>query len=495
MNLILRILKVTLLFLILSVSTGNGMQAQQVLTLEKALSYARQESPDIKRARLNLEQSRENLIARRASLKSSFRLNLTPLEYSHNRQYNDPLSEWYTTENLSSYGTFSVQQPITLTDGVLTLSNSLRWQDSQSNSSFSGDPFRGFSNNLSLHLDQPLFTYNRTKMELKELEYALENSQINYALQELNMERTVSQAFYQVYEAQVSVNTAREEFENRTQSVEIIRNKVDAGLVAREELLQAELDLMTSSSGYQNRQVELENIKDQFKQMLGMPLDEEVLVLAEVNVMAVDVNLENAMKRAVENRLEIRQRKIDIETGQFDIIRTNAQNEFKGNIGVSVGLFGENEELTGVFDRPTDNQNIGFSLEIPLWDWGEKKARMRAAQAAQQIREINMNDEKINISLTIRQVHRSLKNLLTQIDIAQKNLENAKLTYEINLEKYKNGDLTSMDLNLYQNQLTQKKTDLTSARISYLLELLNMKIQTLYDFERGEGIVPDLSKY
>lgn len=488
-------MKGSLLFLILSVSSGGKAYAQQVLTLEKALNYARQESPEIKRARLNLEQSRENLIARRASLKSSFRLNLTPIEYSHNRQYNDPLSEWYTTESLYSYGTFSVQQPITLTDGVLTLSNSLRWQDSQSNSSFSGDPFRGFSNNLSLHLDQPLFTYNRTKMELKELEYALENSQINYALQELNLERTVSQAFYQVYEAQVSVNTAREEFENRTQSVEIIRNKVDAGLVAREELLQAELDLMTSSSGYQNRQVELENIKDQFKQMLGMPLEEEVLVLAEVNVMAVDVDLENAMNRAVENRLEIRQRKIDIEAGQFELIRTNAQNEFKGNIGVSVGLFGENEELTGVFDRPTDNQNIGFSLEIPLWDWGEKKARMRAAQAAQLIREINMDDEKISISLTIRQVHRSLKNLLTQIDIAQKNLENAKLTYEINLEKYKNGDLTSMDLNLYQNQLTQKKTDLTSARISYLLELLNMKIQTLYDFERGEGIVPDLSKY
>ena len=493
MNLTLHFSKLLLLVWVLF--SGPTVNAQQVLTFEKALNYARQESPDIQKARLSLEQSRENLIARRASLKSSFRLNLTPFEYSHNRQYNDPLSEWYTTESMSSYGTFSVQQPITLTDGVLTLSNSLRWQDSQSNSSFSADPFRGFSNNLALHLDQPLFTYNRTRMELKELEYALENSQINYALQELSLERSVSQAFYQVYEAQVSVNTAREEFENRSQSVDIIRNKVDAGLVAREELLQAELDLMTSRSGYQNRQVELANIKDQFKQMLGMPLQDEVLVLAEVNVLPVDVNLENAMQRAVNNRLEIRQRKIDIETGQFELIRTNAQNEFKGNIGVTVGLFGENEELTGIFDRPTDNQNVGFSLEIPLWDWGEKKARMRAARAAQQIREINMEDEKINIALTIRQVHRSLKNLLTQIDIAQKNLENAKLTYEINLEKYKNGDLTSMDLNLYQNQLTQKKTDLTSARISYLLELLNMKIQTLYDFEREEGIVPDLSSY
>jgi outer membrane protein TolC len=151
--------------------------------------------------------------------------------------------------------------------------------------------------------------------------------------------------------------------------------------------------------------------------------------------------------------------------------------------------------LPRVFDKPTDNQNIGFSLEIPLWDWGEKKARIRAAKAAQEIREISLDDEKIDIALTIRQVHRSLKNLLTQIDIAQKNLENANITYAINLEKYKNGDLTSMDLNLYQNQLTQKKIELTSARINYILELLNMKIQTLYDFEKGVSAVPDLDEY
>ncbi|PWD97629.1 TolC family protein [Marinilabilia rubra] len=483
------------LLMFLAVFSVSESWSQQVLNLEKALEYARQESPEIKKARLNLEQSRENLIARRASLKSGFRLNLTPIEYGHNRQYNDPLSEWYTTESLNSYGTFSVQQPIVMTDGVLTLSNSLRYQDSQSNSSFSGDPFKGFSNRISLNLDQPLFTYNRTKLELKELEYRLENSKIGYALQELSLERQVSQAFYQVYEAQMTLNTAREEFENRSQSVAIIRNKVEAGLVAKEELLQAELDLMTSRSNYQNQEVDLANLKDQFKQMLGMPLEEEVLLLGEVNVLPVDIELQKAMKLAVDNRLEIRQRKIDIETGQFELVRTNAMNEFKGNIGISVGLFGENEEFTGVFDKPTDNQNIGFSLEIPLWDWGEKKARMRAAKAAQKIREINLDDEKINISLTIRQVHRSLKNLLTQIDIAQKNLENARLTYEINLEKYKNGDLTSMDLNLYQNQLTQKKTSLTRARINYMLELLNMKIQTLYDFENQMSIVPDMSEY
>jgi outer membrane protein len=471
------------------------LAAQEVLTLEKALEIARIGSPDIQQARLSLTQSRENLNAQRASLKSSFRLNLTPFEYGHNRQFNEQLSEWYTSENLNSYGSFSIEQPIIATDGVLSLRNSLRWQDSKSTSSFSADPFTGFSNNLSLQLQQPIFTYNRTKMELEELEYNLENSKINYALRELSLERNVAQTFYQVYEAQMALNTAREESQNRSESVDIIRNKVDAGLVAREELLQAELDLMTSESSLQNREVNLANLKDQFKQILGLPLEQEITILAEVKVEPMNIELQKAIDLGLSNRLELRQRQIDVERGHFDMIRTNAMNEFRGNIGLSIGLFGENEQLSGVFDTPTDNQNIGFSLEIPLWDWGEKKARLRAEEAAQQIRDINLKEERKNIALTIRQLHRRLNNLLTQIDIAQKNLENATLTYEINLEKYRNGDLTSMNLNLHQNQLTQKKTDLISARITYKLELLNMKIQTLYDFESEASIVPELNEY
>jgi outer membrane protein TolC len=94
--------------------------------------------------------------------------------------------------------------------------------------------------------------------------------------------------------------------------------------------------------------------------------------------------------------------------------------------------------------------------------------------------------------MNIRQVYRSLKNLLIQIQIAEKSVENAVRTYDLNLEKYKNGDLTSMDLSIYQEQLSSEKNSLTNSIIDYKLELLNMKIQTLWDFEKGESIAPKI---
>ncbi len=79
-----------------------------------------------------------------------------------------------------------------------------------------------------------------------------------------------------------------------------------------------------------------------------------------------------------------------------------------------------------------------------------------------------------------------------QIEIARQNVTNAQLTYDLNLEKYKNGDLTGMDLNIYQNQLSEKQLTYTNSLISYKLELLNLKIQTLYDFEKKEAVSPVL---
>jgi outer membrane protein TolC len=78
-----------------------------------------------------------------------------------------------------------------------------------------------------------------------------------------------------------------------------------------------------------------------------------------------------------------------------------------------------------------------------------------------------------------------------QINIAKINEKNAQLTYDINLERYQNGDLTSMDLNLYQSQLSEKKMAYAQSLINYRIELLNLKVQTLYDFEAKKSVVPE----
>ena len=57
-----------------------------------------------------------------------------------------------------------------------------------------------------------------------------------------------------------------------------------------------------------------------------------------------------------------------------------------------------------------------------------------------QIKLISVSQQN-DIIVTIRQSYRNLKNLINQIEIATSvSVNNAQLTYDLNLEKYKNGD-------------------------------------------------------
>jgi len=478
----------TALFVLAIIGMQLQVKGQQVLQMQNAIEIASEHSPDIKRVRLALERSNELLKAQNASMKSNFSFNVNPFQYSHDRAFNEYYNDWYTKDNMGSNGTFTISQPILWTDGNVSLSNRLSYQDSYSE--INDVRNKTFTNNLFLRYDQPIFTYNRTKQILESLELDYENSQLSFAIQMLNLERMVAQGFYSVHQSQMSLQIAEEEYANQIKSYETIKNKVEGGLSALEELYQAELNLANSKSSLDNAGVSLENAKDNFKVQVGMDIYNEITVLANVNVDSVPINLDKAIEYGLANRIELRQRQIDIQNAQFSLIQTKSTNEFKGNVSVEVGLFGDNQKVTNIYASPTDNEQVAISLQVPIYDWGERKARIAAAEASIRSSELSLDDEKIGIIQNIRSVYRNLQNLLTQIDIAKQSERNAQLTYDINYERYANGDLTGMDLQLFQNQLSNAKIDLSNAMISYKLELLNIKIQTLYDWETQESVVP-----
>jgi outer membrane protein len=475
-------------FLLYLLLMAGGLHAQKTLTLEDAMSIAIKNSPEIIKSELNMTISRENLNAREATTKSLIKFQLTPIFYDQTRSFNSLFSTWSTSETKRIYGDFIVSQPIKLTDGRITLQDQLAYQDASSD--YNDSRSRGYSNNLFLKYSQPLFTYNRLKMELNQLRLSLENATLSYAIQRLYLERLVTQYFYTVYQRKMALTVAEDELKNQQTGYGIIKSKVEGGLSAMEELLQAELNLATSESNLQNAQVNLANAMDDFRAYIGMPLTEEFDIQTNIEYAEVLVDMDKAIQNGLDTRMELRQREINIINSQDQLTVAKSTNEFAGNVDLSVGLFGEDPNLPDIYDKPTRSPQVMVTFNIPIWDWGERKSRIKAAEAGIRIEEINLANERTNIELAIRQTYRSLQNLSMQIVIARQNEKNAQLTYEINLERYKNGDLTSMDLSIFQNQLSEKKMNLANSLISYKLELLNMKIQSLWDFENNISFVP-----
>jgi outer membrane protein TolC len=470
----------------------SGLNAQELLTKGRSLDIAVENSPEMQKAELQLIQSQEKLNAQRARLKSQFSITLNPFEYEKTNRFDQQTSEWYLNESTSSGGRLAINQRILPTDGELTLVNRFSYDYSLTESAYAIDPVsKTFNNQLYLQFTQPIFTYNRTRMELEKVKLDYEASLLRYLLMRLSLERDVTREFFAVYSNQMRLNIAREELKNNEESYTIISNKVEGGLLALEELYQAEVNLATSRSAVYTAELTLQNSMDQFKVLIGMPLQTGIMIAAEIKADSIQVDQETAIEHALNNRMELREREIDIENANFSLVQAKAINEFAGSITASFGVFGNDEQFSQLFDTPTKTPAVGLTLSIPIFDWGERKSEIKAAEAGLKSSQLDYDIESTDIEVNIRSVVRSLKNLENQIDIQEITVENAQLAYDINLERYRNGDLTSLDLGMYQNQLSNAKMSLTNAIINYKIELLNLKIQTLYDFEEQVPIIPE----
>ncbi|MFH1700454.1 MAG: TolC family protein [Candidatus Zixiibacteriota bacterium] len=479
---------VILLIAILSQLGLSSPVAAIDMTLEQALDMAMTNSPTIRNTRLNLEMSERNLWAQQASLKSQFNLTVTPFRFSKDRVFDDRFSEYYTIEQTSSAASLSILQPIKWTDGTLRIVEDFDWRESSS-SLVGTEKDKSYRNSLYLSLNQPLFTYNRTQMRIKELELALENAQLNFAIQRLQIERQVTQEFLSLYFRQRSVEISKEELANATESYEIIRSKVEAGISAEEELFQADLTQANSRASLENSQIQFENSLDNFKILLGLSLDDDLQVVTNVEKNVVDINLMQAMNHGLQNRMELRQRDIDIQYALDDLIRAGSENEFLASVDLTYGIVGTDSLFGDIYRSPTRNQMVEIKLNIPLFDWGKKKHQIESSRKRVEQERISADEEQKQVKYQIRQACRNLLNQKTQIEIAEKNVINARRTYEINLERYRNGDLSSKDIEFYQTQLSREQLNEISALINYQVALLDLKIRSLWDFSRNQAVI------
>ena len=238
----------------------------------------------------------------------------------------------------------------------------------------------------------------------------------------------------------------------------------------------------------QDNELGLANAEELFKREIGMNLDEDIELVAELDVQAVIVDLEKAIEYALDSRLELRQRRIEIEKSFFEMERTKSMNEFRADVQLVLGIFGDNQALGNLYQSPTSSPSVGLSLNIPIWDWGERNERIQAVEVSMKSQELDLKEDQKQIVMDIRRAFRSVQTQMPRIEIARKNVENAERTYDINLERYLNGDLSGIDLNQFQTQLSSKKIELARSLINYKTQLLDLKILTLYDWEKREAV-------
>jgi len=266
------------------------------------------------------------------------------------------------------------------------------------------------------------------------------------------------------------------------------------GSLPEGDLLTSEIIVGQDESHLLESQGKLEAAYDDFKLLIGLELSDTIELVADMEFESFLINMQKAIEEAIRNRMEIQENDINIQLQQVEIKRAKREREVKGNIsayynftGLSTLSDGSLGELTqssfdNMLDRPA-NRGIVFTLSYPISDWGRSKNLVQREQRRLKQQQLNQEDVKRTIETQVRKIVRSVYEAEKRYRINQRNREVAIESYRISQLRFENGDMTSQELSIEQERLSNVQLAYIDAYITYRLSLADLNRKTMYDFE------------
>ncbi|MBR3858448.1 MAG: TolC family protein [Bacteroidaceae bacterium] len=470
-----------------------------LLTLQESIELAMEKSYTMRNLQEDLKIAEYNLKSATSSLKTHIDFSLTLPEFNQTvRTWDDTTGvSFYSIKRMDYGGMVTVNQPL-ITNGNIYWETSLNSYDDFYNRD------RSATFNTRLRLRQPidaLYGYNAIRSSLKSARLDYERSSKSFRREELNLVYRVSSSYYNLLSLQRSTEIALLDYERQTEANEIAQNKYASGLIREVDALQMEVDLAEAQNSYEMALINQESAINSFKELLGIELTDSVVLKDELKYNIVVVDAEKAVEHALKNRIELRERDIAIEQQEMSIRQRKAEGMVRGYFDAYVQKTGTSmDDMSTAYgstlhtsandfiDRPI-NYGVGLTVSVPLLDWGENKARVRAAEARQRQNYLAKEELERNIETEIRNAVAQLNNNLKRLQLLEKNVVIAEKSFAITLQRFTDGDIDSQTLALERNRLNSAYRNHLSAYIAYQLSLADIMRKTLYDFEKGEPVM------
>ena len=172
--------------------------------------------------------------------------------------------------------------------------------------------------------------------------------------------------------------------------------------------------------------------------------------------------------RLNETRPELRllQNAVDMSKQNTKLLRSL----YLPHILLTAGYSVSNPNLFNGFQkRFTDLWNIGVTVQVPIWTWGENKYKIRASRTATSIAQLEMDDVRKKIDLEIEQNRLRLKDANKQLTTSHKNMAAAEENLRCANVGFKEGVMTVTEVMAAQTAWQTSRMAIIDAEISVKL--------------------------
>lgn len=234
--------------------------------------------------------------------------------------------------------------------------------------------------------------------------------------------------------ARTEIVRISDDYRNSVASLtQTIRERVDAGLTDRQDLLMMEVKLNEAEYQLLQAKKNLENGLMALNSLIGVELGAPTEVEDSVSMVVVnDVSLWSDGGGRPE--LKIATEQIRMAESEKKLVLSKYRPQFYVGVDGSYSSPGYN------FRTDMDpNYAVYVKVSVPLFEWGKRKNEKRASSFKVDMATDNLNKVTDGVNLEIRTARNSLRQAMEQAELTRNSLDKARENETMALERYDEG--------------------------------------------------------
>lgn len=448
--------------------TKVALAGNTTLSINEAILLAVRSNPNVQSSELSYVSQKFNLWVQQWQFLPHYNLQATA---ASNRS-----QTW--NQRINGSQTYNIQPSVNLLTPIgtqLTLGVNNNYTDH-------------YNPGLSFQIMQPLMRGFGTAI----VESALNNAKDSEVISRLSVEGTLRSTVSTVIEAYLNVVSAERTVlidaaavKRAETSVEQTKLFIKAGHKAGNELVTVQADVASAKMQLENDRNSLLQARYALLTAIGIDPNSNIIFSSlDLNALIKKyhpISLDDAKKWVLENDIQYQVDQITLHgptTRSLLIAEDNARWQLNATANVVTGNSrggGYNAGINSIFNGVNQSENVGLTLQIPIYDQQAKQAIVNAKISLKQA-EIALKQEKWNKETGAINGWNLVGSALRALTYAEDAEKLQQKTYHISYQKYLHGLIDSLSLQQAQLQLIQSQQALLSARIVYLKSLVNLDL-------------------
>ncbi|RKZ11776.1 hypothetical protein DRQ32_05190 [bacterium] len=337
-----------------------------------------------------------------------------------------------------------------------------------------------------LTLRQPVYAFGRLRNALRSANTGAEATRLagDFAAAEIAL--AVKTAYYQALFAHEQARIAELSLEQLERSADQIGKLTNKGLRSEFEKLRSDVAVANRrpavAASANERTIALENLK----RLLGLPLDEVIVLTDSLMYSPLSISRESAVEQAIALRKDVASARTQVAASE-EMLRAQAANDrpllfLDGNYNwqgqTSTGITLGNDEIA-------QSAFIGLSLSWPVFDGLENRYRTQQARANWRKAEFRLRKLEDEARLELRSTWTRLESVIEELAGTEEAIALAERSYHLAQVRFEAGIATLLDV-------LDSELALTRARLVRLEELFRYSV-LLAELETQTGLGPDLT--